>query len=109
MTAPTDEDWARAFRIAHRPDWAEKTLADLMTAARHVALVQGLAQRLARGQGAALLEHPAAFDDAPPPVRAGDFPPRTSSARANGLTERRRRDDRVDFKRLASGERADDL
>ncbi|KQY83722.1 hypothetical protein [Pelomonas sp. Root1444] len=113
MTVITTEHLQRAFDLARRPDWpTDLTLAELMVYARRAALVQGLALRLSKGQSTTLPHAPSSLADCPPePVRlrASDYP---TSARTNGLTERRRRDDRtpaLDLKRLASGERADDL
>jgi len=107
-TAPvvTNDHLQRAFEQARRPDWPP-TLHELLTAVARAKLVQGLAQRLAKGQGmsAALDE----VEPAPPPLRRSDFPPRPPSARALGHTERRRRDDQgVDLKSRAAGEREDE-
>lgn len=114
MTAPSLEHLQRAFELARRPDWPA-TLAELLTSARQAALVQGLAHRLANGQGLALPEAHAGLVDTPPPatvpMRCWDYPPRRSGTRAAGNTERRRRDANAhgpDLKSLAAGERADD-
>jgi hypothetical protein len=107
VTAPTADHEQRAFDLLRRPDWPT-TLTELRTAERQAALVRGLAQRLANGQGMAR------HDDAPAPLpevplRSCDFPPRLNGTRATGQTERRRRDvGAIDLKRLAAGERADD-
>jgi hypothetical protein len=107
----TQEHLQRAFELARRPDWAQTTLADLLTAARHMALVQGLAQRLANGHGTTLAPQPTALADQPAPetvpLRCWDYPARRSGARPAGPTERRRTDAGPDIKRIAAGDRDD--
>lgn len=113
MTQPTAEHQQRAFELLHRPDWPAHTLADLLAVARHIAMVNGLAQRLANGHGISLPANPTDLADQAPPsptLRACDFPPRRSGNRAAGQTERRRRDSRIDgpdLKRMAAGDRDD--
>lgn len=110
MTTPVTFDHEqRAFELLRRPDWPA-TLAELLTAARQAALVHGLAQRLANGQGMTLPPHPTALADQPPPcpvpLRAWDFPARRTGLNPNA--PHRRRTDGVDGKSLAAGERSDD-
>lgn len=91
----------RAFEMLRRPDWPA-TLKELRAAARQAALVDGLAHRLANGQGMDPAGEPAT--SAPVPLRTSDWPPRRGGVRAAGLTERRRRDDAVDLKKRAAGD-----
>lgn len=104
------EHLQRAFDMARRPDWPA-TLPELLAAARQAALVQGLAQRLANGLGMTLPNDPTELADtpaaAPMPLRAWDYPARLTGTRADGQTERRRRDTGVDLKRLAAGDSDD--
>ncbi len=104
--AVTDEHVQRAFELLRRADWPA-TLQALLAAARQAALVEGLARRLAAGQGMAPPVDPTQPQHAVP-LRAWDYPPRRTGERAAGLTERRRRHDSgPDLKRAAAGDRDD--
>lgn len=106
MSVVTDEHLQRAFEQARRADWPP-TLHELLIAEARAKLVQGLAQRLANGQGITAALDAAA--PAPAPLRRSDYPSRPASPRALGHTERRRRDDRaVDLKSRAAGEKDED-
>lgn len=114
MTTPvTQAHLERAFALARRPDWRETSLAELMAAAQHVALVEGLAKRLASGLGTTLRDDPTALADQPPPgpvpLRCWDYPTRRAGHNPHAQpSPHRRRTDGLDGKSLAAGERDDD-
>lgn len=94
----TTEHMQRAYAQLRRPDWP--TFEDMQRLAIQFAIVRSRACDLANGR-------PLPPEPTGAPARALAAP----SARANGQTERRRRDDHlpaVDFKSRAAGERDDD-
>jgi hypothetical protein len=103
VTTPTAAQLQAAFNLVRGDDWPV-TLLELQLAEGRMAVVEGAAMALARGQR--VLPRQGLLDAAVPPVRTFDHPARLAGARPT--TPTRRRTDGLDAKRLAAGERDDD-